>query len=159
MMAEKGNSKIETGIAEINSRSRIFSLDDYPAQRDKIHEIYLPIAERLSGQKLEPSFVYGLREYKHGAKLKAHRDRKDTHQVSFSITYSKDEDWAIELELENGKLYPIELKAGESLYYEGARSKHARSKPFKGNSYINLYVHYKVVDQPKPKNKSHIKMI
>ena len=159
MMAEKDNGKLETGITEINNKSRIFSLDDYPAQRDKIHEIYLPIAERLSNQKLSATYIYGLREYSNGAVLKAHRDKKDTHQVSFSITYSKDKDWPIELELENSKMYPIELKAGESLYYEGARSKHGRTKPFKGNSYINLYVHYKVIDKPKSKSKSHIKMI
>ena len=159
MATEKNNYKIETGVKEINNKSRIFSLDDYPAQRDKIHEIYHPIAERLSGQKLSATYIYGLRDYSNGAILKEHRDRKDTHQVSFSITYSKDHDWPIELELENGKLYPIELKAGQSLYYEGARQNHGRTKPFKGNSYINLYVHYSVVEQPKPKNKSHIKMI
>jgi len=159
MMAEKGNGKLETGITEINNKSRIFSLDDYPAQKNRIHELYLPIAEKLSGQKLEPTFVYGLRQYSKDAVLKAHRDRVDTHQVSFSVTYFKNEDWPIELELENGKLYPIELKEGQSLYYEGARQKHGRTKPFKGTSYINMYVHYKVVDQPKPKNKSHIKMI
>ena len=159
MMAEKGNSRQETGITEINGQSKVYSLDDYPAVRDKIHEIYHPIAERLSGQKLSGTYIYGLREYQHGAVLKAHRDRRDTHQVSFSVTYFKDEDWPIELELENGKLYPIELKAGQSLYYEGARQKHSRITPFKGNSYVNLYVHYKVIDQPKPKNKSHIKMI
>ena len=159
MMAEKGNGKLETGITEINNKSRIFSLDDYPAQKNRIHELYLPIAEKLSGQKLEPTFVYGLRQYSKDAVLKAHRDRVDTHQVSFSVTYFKNKDWPIELELENGKLYPIELKEGQSLYYEGARQKHGRTKPFKGTSYINMYVHYKVVDQPKPKNKSHIKMI
>ena len=159
MMAEKGNGKLETGITEINNKSRIFSLDDYPAQKNRIHELYLPIAERLSGQKLQPTFVYGLRQYSKDAVLKAHRDRRNTHQVSFSVTYFKNEDWPIELELENGKLYPIELKEGQSLYYEGARQKHGRTKPFKGTSYINMYVHYKVVDQPKPKNKSHIKMI
>ena len=159
MMEQKNKGKQERGINEIEGMSKLYSLDDYPAVRDKIHELYLPIAERLSGQKLQPTYIYGLREYKHGAVLKAHRDRKDTHQVSFSVTYFKDEDWAIELELENGKLYPIELKAGQSLYYEGARQKHGRTKLFKGTSYINMYVHYKVVDQPKPKNKSHIKMI
>ena len=159
MMQEKGNSKIETGITEINGQSEVYSLDDYVDVRNKIHEIYLPIAERLSGQKLEPTFIYGLREYKHGAVLKSHRDRQDTHQVSFSVTYYKDEDWPIELELENTKMYPIELKAGQSLYYEGARQKHGRTKPFKGWSYINFYVHYKIADKPKPKKKSHIRMI
>ena len=159
MMSEKGNGKQETGITEITGGSKIFSLDDYPAQKNRIHELYLPIAERLSGKKLQPTYVYGLRQYGNGAVLKAHRDRIDTHQVSFSVTYFKNEDWPIELELENGKLYPIELKEGQSLYYEGARQKHGRTKPFKGTSYINMYVHYKVVDQPKPKNKSHIKMI
>lgn len=159
MSMEKDNYKIETGVEEINNKSRIFSLDDYPAQRDKIHEIYHPIAERLSGQKLTATYIYGLREYQHGAVLKEHLDRPDTHQVSFSVTYFKDHDWALELELENGKLYPIELKAGESLYYEGARQKHSRSTPFKGSSYTNLYVHYKIADKPKPINKSHIKMI
>ena len=159
MMEEKDNSRQETGITEINGKSKVYSLDDYPAVRDKIHEIYLPIAERLSNQKLEPSFVYGLREYGNGAVLKAHRDRVSTHQVSFSVTYFKDEDWPIELELENTKMYPIELKAGQSLYYEGARQKHSRITPFKGNSYINFFVHYRIADKPKTKPKSHIKMI
>ena len=156
----RGDGYLETGITEINGKSRILSLDDYPDIKNKIHEIYHPIAERLSNQKLEPSYVYGLRKYGNGAVLKAHRDRKDTHQVSFSVTYYKDKDWPIELELENTKMYPIELKAGESLYYEGARQKHGRTKPFKGNSYINFFVHYKVKEQPKiTKSKSHIKMI
>ena len=159
MMAEKDNGKLETGITEINNKSRIFSLDDYPAQKNRIHELYLPIAERLSGQKLQPTFVYGLRQYSKDAVLKAHRDRVDTHQVSFSVTYFKNEDWPIELELENGKMYPIEIKEGQSLYYEGARSRHSRITPFKGTSYINVYVHYKVIEQPKIKRKSHIKMI
>lgn len=159
MMAEKDNSRQETGITEINGQSKVYSLDDYPAVRDKIHEIYHPIAESLSGQKLTGTYVYGLREYQHGAVLKSHRDRVSTHQVSFSVTYSKDEDWPIELELENSKMYPIELKAGQSLYYEGARQKHGRTKPFKGNSYINLYVHYRIADKPKSKSKSHIRMI
>ena len=159
MLNEKDKGFVERGINEINGMSKLYSLDDYPAQRNQIHQIYLPIAEKLSGQKLEPTFIYGMREYSKNAVLKAHRDRKDTHQVSFSITYFKDHDWPIELELENTKMYPIELEAGQSLYYEGARQRHGRTTPFKGSSYINLYVHYKVVDQPKPKNKSHIKMI
>ena len=159
MMEEKGNSRQETGITEINGQSKVYSLDDYPAVRDKIHEIYHPIAERLSNQKLIGTYVYGLREYQHGAVLKSHRDRRDSHQVSFSVTYFKDEDWPIELELENTKMYPIELKAGQSLYYEGARQKHSRITPFKGSSYINFFVHYKIADKPEPKNKSHIKMI
>ena len=41
MMAEKGNSKTETGITEIKGQSELYSLDDYPDVRDKIHEIYL----------------------------------------------------------------------------------------------------------------------
>lgn len=159
MMEQKNKGKQETGITEITGGSKIFPLDDYPGVKNRIHELYLPIAEKLSGQKLQATYVYGLRQYGKGAVLKAHRDRIETHQVSFSVTYFKNEDWALELELENGKLYPIELKEGQSLYYEGARQKHGRTKPFKGSSYINMYVHYKVVDQPKPKNKSHIKMI
>ena len=79
MMNEKGKGHSEGGIKEITGATKIYSLDDYSAQRDKIHEIYLPIAERLSGQKLEPTYIYGLREYKNGAILKAHRDRKSTH--------------------------------------------------------------------------------
>ena len=159
MMEQKNKGKQETGITEITGGSKIFSLDNYPSVKNRIHELYLPIAERLSGQKLQATYVYGLRQYGKGAVLKAHRDRVDTHQVSFSVTYFKNEDWPIELELENGKMYPIEIKEGQSLYYEGSRSRHSRITPFKGTSYINMYVHYKVVNQPKPKNKSHIKMI
>ncbi len=155
-----GDGIKEKTVQEITGETRMFSFDNYPDVRDKIHEIYQPIAERLSGQKVEPTYVYGLRKYSNGAILKSHRDRLETHQISFTVTYYKDADWPIELELENTKMYPIELKAGQSLYYEGARQKHSRITPFKGRSYINFYVHYKVKEQPKlTRKKSHVRMI
>ena len=162
MMQEKENGKIENKIQEINGSTRLYSLDKYPQQRDKIHQILQPIAEKLSGELLEPTFVYGLREYENGSTLKLHRDRQDTHIVSFSITYFKDADWPIEVEgIDNG-IYKVELEPGQMLYYQGDRYKHGRTTEFEGKSYINLYVHYKIKDSvltKAPERKPGVKTI
>lgn len=162
MMQEKNNGKLENKIQEIDGSTRLYSLDKYPQQRDKIHRILQPIAEKLSGELLEPTFVYGLREYETGSTLKLHRDKQDTHQVSFSITYFKDADWPIEVEgLDNG-IYKVELEPGQMLYYQGARYKHGRTTAYEGKSYINLYVHYKIKDiklDKAPPRKQGVKMI
>ena len=41
--------------------------------------------EAWSKTKLEPTFVYGIRDYKKGAVLIPHRDRNETHIISAII--------------------------------------------------------------------------
>ena len=148
MMAEKDKVKKEPKIAEIKGKTKLYNLDKYKQQKEHIHKLLQPTAERLSGQILEPTFIYGLRQYENGASLEMHRDRLGSHTISFSICYFKDHDWPITIEgMDNGE-YNVELEEGQMLYYEGSRYRHGRPKPFKGKSYIGLYVHYKVKDNP-----------
>ncbi len=148
MMAEKDKEADEQKIAEIKGKTKLYNLDKYKQQKEHIHKILQPIAERLSGQILEPTHIYGLRSYENGASLEMHRDRLGSHTISFSICYFKDHDWPIRIEgIDNGE-YNVELEEGQMLYYEGSRYKHGRPKPYEGKSYIGLYVHYKVKDNP-----------
>ena len=159
----KNDAEDEQELHEIDGKSRLYNLDKAPSITKRIHEIYLPIAEKMSGQKLEPTYVYGVRSYGKDSSLKMHRDRKETHAVSFSVTYSKDADWPLVCEGEDLNEYKLELEPGKSLYYNGSRYKHGRPSKYTGKEYLNFYVHYKIKETKvvpiKPKNNSHIKMI
>ena len=160
----KHDAEDEQELHEIDGKSRLYNLDKAPSITKRIHEIYLPIAEKMSGQKLEPTFVYGVRSYGKDSSLKMHRDRKETHAVSFSVTYSKDADWPLVCEGEDLNEYKLELEPGKSLYYNGSRYKHGRPSKYTGKEYLNFYVHFKIKSRtPKApthkKNNSHIKMI
>ena len=160
----KHDAEDEQELHEIDGKSRLYNLDKAPSITKRIHEIYLPIAEKMSGQKLEPTYVYGVRSYGKDSSLKMHRDRKETHAVSFSVTYSKDADWPLVCEGEDLNEYKLELEPGKSLYYNGSRYKHGRPSKYTGKEYLNFYVHYKIKSRtPKApthkKNNSHIKMI
>ena len=160
----KNDAEDEQELHEIDGKSRLYNLDKAPSITKRIHEIYLPIAEKMSGQKLEPTYVYGVRSYGKDSSLKMHRDRKETHAVSFSVTYSKDADWPLVCEGEDLNEYKLELEPGKSLYYNGSRYKHGRPSKYTGKEYLNFYVHFKIKSRtPKApthkKNNSHIKMI
>ena len=160
----KNDAEDEQELHEIDGKSRLYNLDKAPSITKRIHEIYLPIAEKMSGQKLEPTYVYGVRSYGKDSSLKMHRDRKETHAVSFSVTYSKDADWPLVCEGEDLNEYKLELEPGKSLYYNGSRYKHGRPTKYTGKEYLNFYVHFKIKSRtPKApthkKNNSHIKMI
>jgi prolyl 4-hydroxylase len=161
MMKEKDNATKEKSITQIEGDTNLFSLDKYPEQKARIHEVFRPLAEKLSRKRLEPSFIYGLREYKKGAKLEMHRDQLNTHSVSFSVCYFKDKNWPIVVEGLDHDEYSVELEPGESLYYLGDKFEHGRPTAFEGESYINFYVHYKIKEKKAKKIKpnSHIKMI
>ena len=159
----KNDAEDEQELHEIDGKSRLYNLDKAPSITKRIHEIYLPIAEKMSGQKLEPTYVYGVRSYGKDSSLKMHRDRKETHAVSFSVTYSKDADWPLVCEGEDLNEYKLELEPGKSLFYNGSRYMHGRPSKYTGKEYLNFYVHYKIKETKvvpiKPKNNSHIKMI
>ena len=159
----KNDAEDEQELHEIDGKSRLYNLDKAPSITKRIHEIYLPIAEKMSGQKLEPTYVYGVRSYGKDSSLKMHRDRKETHAVSFSVTYSKDADWPLVCEGEDLNEYKLELEPGKSLFYNGSRYMHGRPTKYTGKEYLNFYVHYKIKETKvipiKPKNNSHIKMI
>ena len=126
----------------------LFSFDGYPNVKHRIKEILLPIAEELSGEKLESTALYGVREYTHGATLYMHLDRRETHVYSFTITHDKDVDWPLRYTDSDGEYVDVEIEPGQMLFYIGADYEHGRPTAFEGESYINYYCHYKPVDVP-----------
>ncbi len=115
--------------------------------RNKIHDVMKPILEVWCGQALEPTYVYGIRVYKNNAVLKSHRDRLETHIISAIINVDQDvnEDWPLVIEDNYYREHYLILKPGEMVFYEGARLKHGRPVAFNGESYANIFCHFKPV--------------
>ncbi|WP_415882077.1 prolyl hydroxylase family protein [Neptuniibacter sp. QD34_54] len=112
--------------------------------RKQIHSDLQPIAESWSGSLLIPSYVYGIREYYRGAILEPHRDRLQTHEVSLilNIHQKVDSDWPLVIEDHHYRQHHIYLKPGQMILYEGCRLLHGRPRPFEGDFFANIFVHY-----------------
>ncbi len=109
-----------------------------------IHSALAPQLSAWSHQQLVPTYVYGIRDYHHGAVLKPHRDRLHTHIVSAIINVAQDtlEDWPLVIEDNYYRRHEILLQPGELVFYEGARLLHGRPIPLNGNHYANIFVHF-----------------
>lgn len=130
------------------------SLIDLPDElRQAIHDEMQPLMAQWCGQELEPTYVYGIREYHRGAKLKMHRDRIDTHIISAIINVAQevDEDWPLIIEDNAYRTYHVQLKPGEMVFYEGGRLLHGRPIPFNGDRFANIFCHFKPVGYTAPK--------
>ena len=123
-----------------------------PEMRDEIHASIKPAMEAWCGKALEPTFVYGIREYHHGAILKMHRDRYQTHIISAIINVDQETeiDWPLCIEDNYYRKHRIMLKPGEVVFYEGGRLLHGRPFMFEGKSFANLFCHFKPVDYVPP---------
>ena len=138
--------------------SDFFSLENIPTIRDIIHDELKPLHEEWSGEKLEKSFVYGIRSYNKGATLIQHTDRIATHHISAIVIVDKDldcggtqtkgveNDWALEVQDPEGNWHKVYAEIGDIILYESAKCSHGRDEPFKGNWFRNFYVHYKLAD-------------
>jgi prolyl 4-hydroxylase len=145
----------ESTILGIGNTSDILSFEYIPNIRSHIHKLLLPLHEEWSGQKLEPSFVYGIRSYNKGAVLIEHKDRVATHHISSIIIVDKDltcscpggsRDWPLDIQDHNGKRHKIYAEPGDIILYESAACNHGRLEPFSGTFFRNFYVHYKLSD-------------
>lgn len=117
--------------------------------RADVHKDLQPIVENWVGDYLEPTYVYGVREYKHSAELKMHRDRLHTHVASviINIDQTTDTEWPLVIEDHLYRQHRVCLKPGQMLLYEGAKLLHGRPAPFEGENYANVFVHYKLRSQ------------
>lgn len=144
-------NKTETIPSSLGTNSTdIFSLDNLPDMRAKLHLDFLQIHKEWCGVEIEPTWIYGIRSYNKGASLYFHRDRIATHHISSIICVDKDlsgqEDWALNIEGHDGKMYDIYLEPGEMILYESAKCLHGRKESFKGEFFRNLFIHYKLKD-------------
>ena len=112
--------------------------------RDEIHESLLNKAEKWSGIKLLPTYVYGVRIYNRGAILSVHRDREETHIIGVIINIDQDveTDWPLEIEDHSKKKHEVILEPGEIIFYESANLDHGRPNPLEGNKFVNVFCHY-----------------
>jgi len=128
----------ETGAAG----SDILELPE--ALRLEIHISLKPILEAWSNTELVPTFVYGIRTYKRGATLVAHRDRIETHIISAIINVDQEveEGWPLMVEDNYYRDHHVLLQPGEVVFYESARLYHGRPLPLKGNKFANIFCHF-----------------
>jgi len=121
--------------------------------RQDIHDNLKNSLEKWSGKQLLPTFVYGIRIYHRGAILKCHRDRLATHIIGVIINVSQDvnEDWPLVIYDHQHRRHSILLKPGEVAFYESGSLVHGRPSPLNGNSFANVFCHFKPVDYV-PKN-------
>lgn len=130
---------------ENNSEKSSSLIELTPELKQNIHDELKPLISEWSQQPLEPTYVYGIREYHRGAALKMHRDRIETHILSAIINVSQevDEDWPLVIEDNAYRIHHIMLKPGEMIFYEGCRLLHGRPIPLKGESFANIFCHFK----------------
>ena len=127
---------------ETNVPSELLDLTD--DLRSEIHASLKGPLEEWSQCNLEPTFVYGIRDYKQGAVLIPHRDRKNTHIISAIINVAKDldQDWPLVIEDHFYRKHEVFLEPGEIIYYESARLLHGRPYPMQGRSFANIFCHF-----------------
>ena len=116
------------------------------ALRIEIHAVLFPLVEAWIGDFLEATFVYGIRRYLRGAKLRMHRDRGVTHVVSVIVNVAQDveQPWPLQIEDHFGRIHQVLLAPGDMMFYEGARLQHGRPQPLQGRNFASLFVHYKL---------------
>lgn len=128
-----------------HSNSRLIDLPD--DLKHLANEILHPILEEWSGVRLEPTFVYGVREYAQGARLWPHRDRADTHAVSATLTIDQDgdESWPFEIDDHVYRRHEVSMQSGEMALYESLTLLHGRTQPLQGRWHADVFVHYQPI--------------
>ena len=129
-------------------------IDLSPNLRQEVHDTLKPLMESWCEQELESTYVYGIREYHRDAILRPHRDRIATHIISaiLNVDQHVDSDWPLIIEDNYYRSHTIFLKPGEMIFYEGARLQHGRPLAFDGDSFANIFCHFKPVDYIEPRS-------
>lgn len=106
-----------------------------------------PILEEWSGTELEFVQGYGIRCYLKDSILTVHRDNVDTHVISCIIFLDEHPkvNWPLDFIDHDGVHHKVTFERGEMLLYESL-CVHARSTPFAGEYYRNMYFHWRPVD-------------
>eukprot|EP00578_Thalassiosira_sp_NH16_P024176 CAMPEP_0181101030 /NCGR_PEP_ID=MMETSP1071-20121207/13524_1 /TAXON_ID=35127 /ORGANISM="Thalassiosira sp., Strain NH16" /LENGTH=526 /DNA_ID=CAMNT_0023183829 /DNA_START=83 /DNA_END=1663 /DNA_ORIENTATION=- len=109
------------------------------------------LVEAWAGVELETTDMYGMREYTKGARLLTHVDRESTHAASLIVNIAQENvsrPWTIEVHDHADRLHEVVMEPGDIVYYESAKALHGRNTPLQSGNYINLFTHYRPVDDP-----------
>lgn len=94
----------------------------------------------LIEESVLPTYTYA-RIYKNGEVLKRHRDRSAC-EISLTLHIGGDESWDIGIQKPNGEEVNLNLNVGDAVLYLGCIADHWRDKPFKGQNYSQVFLHY-----------------
>lgn len=100
----------------------------------------IPEVSKLCGEDVLPTYVYSI-IYKNNSELIRHVDR-DACDISLTLNLKKDFDWPICIKKPNGEEVCIELNPGDALLYLGCEAQHWRPGPFKGENFLQVFMHY-----------------
>jgi hypothetical protein len=107
--------------------------------------IKLKIKEWTNKNDIIHTATYGPREYTNDSVLKEHVDQNSTHILSAIINIRRDTNWPLIIfsndEKKEEKIIEMDDK-NDLVLYESATVIHGRPLPFKGNSYVNIFVHF-----------------
>lgn len=87
-----------------------------------------------------PTYTYA-RIYKNGEVLIRHRDRPAC-EVSLTLHIGGDASWDISIQKPNGNEVNVDLNVGDAMLYLGCAADHWRVKPFSGQNYGQVFLHY-----------------
>jgi hypothetical protein len=106
-----------------------------------------PVLESWIGKPLKNTAVYGPRMYTRGAILLNHVDKSSTHVISATLTIEEkvDTPWFLTCMCDTD-VVEVDIAPGKMLLYEGARLPHARPHPLDGEYYVNIYIHFNLVE-------------
>lgn len=107
----------------------------------KIWDGVQPILEEWTGMELEPSSMYGIRQYTDGAILSPHADRNPLiTSCIINVAQDVEEDWPLEVYGRDGLAYNVTMKPGDMVLYESHSLIHGRPFPLKGKYFANIFV-------------------
>jgi len=109
----------------------------------QIWEGVRPILEEWTGMELEPSSMYGIRQYTEGAILSPHADRNPLiTSCIINVAQDVEEDWPLEVYGRDGLAYNVTMKPGDMVLYESHSLIHGRPFPLKGKYFANIFIHF-----------------
>jgi hypothetical protein len=148
----------------------------YPVDaKERLFEGVRPMLERWSNRTLQGTSCYGIRRYNEGNRLLMHVDTMETHAVSgiINVAQNLSQPWPLYIMDHGGRLHKVvmevrtpplgwcvhldracltqvllllALQPGDIVFYESASALHGRPEPLKGESYYNIFIHYKPED-------------
>jgi prolyl 4-hydroxylase len=103
-----------------------------------------PIVEEWCGANVHPTWVYGARVYRRGAKLLAHRDRIDTHilGVTMNIFQSDNSKWPIRIQDHVYRWHNLSIRPGQMILFESAKLLHERRQPLASDYNVSVFSHF-----------------
>ena len=99
-----------------------------------------PHINSLIEERVLPTYTYA-RIYKNGEVLNRHRDRPAC-EISLTVHLGGDKPWDIGIQKPNGEEVSLNLNIGDAMLYLGCIADHWRDKPYEGQNYSQVFLHY-----------------